>query len=206
MKVLAAAPTLPAGAELERCQCQPGELVMLAETCECDCHRLEDEECECHLDCDGAPPFSGLVTSAGTMTARVEERDITEPDLRAAVRHCLERTDWFGAGVQDDIVDLLVDLEVARIAEATATFAIGTMISMLQGRIFPVSAARRGHHQQARAGGDRAGDPTSKSSVRSDLLTMLARQPQGRRGVSRATHSTWWVIGNRSNARSLERW
>jgi hypothetical protein len=147
MKVLTAAPYLYRGVEVGFCDCEPGELVRLGERDECCCARYEDEEeveafvdevCECHLDMDESPPFLGLVSLAGATTARVEERDLAEAELRAAVRGGLDRGGWLAPGLPEGISRALVDIEIARIHQATSVHPVGTLISSLGGLTFPV--------------------------------------------------------------------
>ena len=138
MKVLTAAPYIVGGVEVGFCGCQPGELVMLGATCECDCHRYGDEECGCRLDCEPGPFFSGLASLAESTTARVEERNLTSDDLRAAVRGGLERAGWLTPGLSDEVARVWVDSEVARIRRACASFPVGTLVGLEDGFAFPV--------------------------------------------------------------------
>jgi hypothetical protein len=153
MKVLTAAPYTVGGVEIGRCNCVPGELVMLTDACECDCHPFDDEDCGCQLDCEDGPPFSGLVSFATTTTARIEECAMTAEELRRALCRALEQAGWFVPGVQPDIAQILVDLELGRIQQAAEAFPVGTLVSAQNGRIFAVSElATRAPARRQRAG------------------------------------------------------
>jgi hypothetical protein len=149
MKVLTAAPYVCRGVEVGFCDCEPGELVRVGETDECFCRRYEEEEpdddvCECHLDRDESPPFVGLATLAGTTTALVEERDLAEEQLRAAVAGSLDREGWLTPALSEDVLGVLVDLEVARIHQTASSYPAGTLISALNGRPFRVDEPATG--------------------------------------------------------------
>lgn len=150
MKVLTAAPFTYAGVEVGFCDCEPGELVMLGETCECECHPYDEEDCGCSLDCRDDASFVGLDSRQGTTTARVEERDVSEPELTRAIRKSLSRAGWFVPGVTQDLAPVLVQIEVERIREVSALFTPGTLVALSHGVPFEVhgelgrQAVRRG--------------------------------------------------------------
>ena len=145
MKVLTAAPYTYQGVEIGFCDCDPGELVMLGPPDQCHCYRSEDEEdvedeiCECHFDREETPPFVGLMSLAGTTTARIEERRLTAKELRAAVSAGLARAGWLAPGVPLGVGRSMVDIEVARILQATATYGVGDVISSFSGVTFRVN-------------------------------------------------------------------
>jgi hypothetical protein len=139
MKVLTAARLTWSGVEVGFCDCQPGELVMLGHSCECECHLYDDEECGCGLDCQDEASFIGLVSDQETTTARVEERDLSLAQLSAAVRDGLGRGGWFGPGLTPEIESVLVEIEVGRIREVVSSFAPGTLVGLAHGLPFEVS-------------------------------------------------------------------
>jgi hypothetical protein len=141
MKVLTAARLTWSDVEVGFCNCQPGELVMLGDTCECECHGFGDEDCGCFLDCEDDGCFVGLTSDEQTTTARIEERDCSPERLSALIRATLTRAGWLGQGLDPSIETALVELEVGRIITVTGSFSAGTLIALSQGIAFEVSGS-----------------------------------------------------------------
>lgn len=143
MLVLTAAPFTYAGVEIGFCRCETGELVRLGDTCECDCHEVDEEDCGCVLDCEDGSTFVGLTSLELTTTARIEDRSITEQGLRSAVRDSIRRSGWSVPGVTDDIVEMFVDIETRRIHEACGRMPSGALLGNQRGRPFAVPPTAR---------------------------------------------------------------
>ena len=118
------------------CYTVDGELVtpVVAECCSPD-------RCGCGRG------FPGLASARATTTAMVVERpQLTEFDLRDAIRDSLERQGW-GGGLDDDEVDEmlleLVDEHVDAIAEITDAFHDGTVVGRLGTLVFDRSKVPR---------------------------------------------------------------
>jgi hypothetical protein len=142
MKVLTAARLTWSGVEVGFCGCPLGELVRLGDSCECDCHPDDDDDCGCELDCRDDGWFLGLVSNQETTTARVEERNISCEQLAAAIRDSMGRAGWFGPGLDPQLESAIVDLEVGRIRRVVDCFPAGTLVGVTHGFPFEVTDSR----------------------------------------------------------------
>ena len=106
MKALVATTRTQGQAHGDFMHCVPGELVYLGLVCGRD-ERDPDGPDAC--GCGRA--FIGLNSARATTTAEVRELDLTEDDLREAVRSSLEQAGWLELGGDPDgLTEDLIDI------------------------------------------------------------------------------------------------
>jgi hypothetical protein len=120
MKVLVATDRTQGDCAGDYSFCVPGELLWITEVCGRD-RRDPSGGCGCGRG------FGGLTSHRATTTGEIADRDLTEGEVRLAIRTSLTDQGWLHAGLSDRQRDEVVEglaTEVRAVAEALPVGAI----------------------------------------------------------------------------------
>ncbi|MEZ5097979.1 MAG: hypothetical protein R2731_19025 [Nocardioides sp.] len=112
--------------------CVEGELVTIDEPCDDDLRDPDGGGCGCGRS------FSGLHSHRATTTAAVVERDLSEADVREAIRSSLVDGGWiYPDRTTRELAEELVESAWVRVHAVTEHFPAGTVVGRRLERIFP---------------------------------------------------------------------
>lgn len=132
MKVLVATRRTNGALDGDFDHCVEGELVTIDEPCDDDRRDPDGGGCGC------GRAFSGLNSHRATTTAAVTERELTEADVREAIRSSLVDGGWIDPDrTTRELAEQLVEEAWARVHAVTEHFPVGTVLGRRLDRIFP---------------------------------------------------------------------